>query len=228
MPDLLYLEWERAADGYAIERLTSEDELRARGMKERWIGLLLEPRFQTDPLFVVPKGKAKKRYRPLVEHDALFRQFAELQQTPEAVAGFASDFGLLGLFEPFEPVIEWYDFIWYMKTAVDEWEAAKKSGDLAPTIDRLNAIEGVQMRVRLSRGADSTKAILRLQPPSLWHGLRLQFAQAVASSDRLRKCAICPTWFRYGTGTGRRKSGDYCSDRCRKAYWRQQQKEKNQ
>lgn len=80
----------------------------------------------------------------------------------------------------------------------------------------------VQLGVMLwSPQGQSGPPILSLAPYDLEAGLWLQFAQAVSANGQLQRCAVCPTWFAYGTGTGRRKSAHYCSDRCRKAAHRQ-------
>ena len=236
MPDLIHLEWERATAGYSVERLTTESDFRRYDVPDDMMQLSLSEQYQADPLFIVPKGKTKEQYEPLAgQFRGLFRQFADLDNSPEAVVEFATAFGFLGIFRksdetiPFiEPVWEWYDFINFMKQSVATWMAAKEAGDLTPIIEKVNRRKGPQIWVRLYRGADSSRAALRIQPPSLWHGIRLQFAQAVADNMELKKCAYCPRWFPVGTGTGRRKSADHCSSQCQKAHWAVRQKEKNQ
>ena len=80
----------------------------------------------------------------------------------------------------------------------------------------------VQLGVMLwSPQGQSGPPILSLTPHDLEAGLWLQYAQAISANALLQRCAVCPTWFAYGTGTGRRKSAHYCSDRCRKAAHRQ-------
>lgn len=242
MPDLLYLEWEYAVDGYAVESLTTEADMGRFGVAGSDSNFLLQMGSRVEPLFIVPLGKAMKRYRPLSQHPALFRQFADLDETPKDAVAFTGEFGPLGVTTylkhgpdltsmrdvTIEPFFLWRGHVQEMKQWINIWEEAKAAGDLAPIIKEINAFEGVEMRARLARGADSAQAVFHLEPPTLFHALRLQFVQAVTGNAQLRKCMICPTWFVFGAGTGRRKSGDYCSDRCRKAHWRQQQKEKNQ
>ena len=108
-----------------------------------------------------------------------------------------------------------------------EWAAAKhgkQSGDFSRLIEvfrlRQESVEDRGISVGLRRNNAGGPPILALGPHDLIYGLWLQLAQTVTSNTKLRRCAWCSTWFSFGTGTGRRKSAHYCSDKCRKAAFR--------
>ena len=66
---------------------------------------------------------------------------------------------------------------------------------------------------------DPLQPLLHVVPENLLSAMWLQLAQHVSSSKGLRQCAHCSKWFEHGTGTGRRRTGHYCEDKCRKAHW---------
>ena len=212
MPNLLNFEWFKDPEGYQIVETKEET-----GWKPQ--------------LFIRPRSKRRTQYRPLDNHPALFREFAETAENPEAILGFANKFGLLT--HPPEDessdhfgmtdLSTWYGIIWEMKGVIAEWELGRRQGDVVQTIESFSSLEWSwfdQMplvEVRLSASADPVRPFLSLVPSTLMAAMWIQFAQAVASGIQLRRCAVCPTWFVFGTGTGRRNSANYCSDRCRKA-----------
>ena len=201
MPGLLRFEWERDADGYAIE------EIEALG--------------NPPMLWLKPQGGAAIRYRPLVEHPALFREFASLERTDEGFKAFADRYGPIrhevrGLGKP---LLDWYQEHQWMLDLVELWEGGLARGNLAPLNDAINKLDFgfISFSVRFGRAWESDHPALYIEPDDLLSAMFLQFTQAVSGNADLRRCAWCPTWFAYGTGTGRRKSAHYCSDRCRKA-----------
>ncbi len=72
----------------------------------------------------------------------------------------------------------------------------------------------LQYKMRIIPG--TKKLSMYLAPENLLSCIWVQFLQAVTNDTQLKQCAVCPTWFSFGTGTGRRSSAQYCSDRCRK------------
>lgn len=71
--------------------------------------------------------------------------------------------------------------------------------------------------VRLSTVEDPPGVQTFMQPRTLLAAMWLQFGQHASSDKGYQSCLRCGAWFIFGTGTGRRKSGHYCSDACRKA-----------
>jgi hypothetical protein len=189
-----------------------------------------------DSRCIEPISDKRVWYRPLEKHPALFREFADTEQSPDGVLAFAGKFGLLR--DYFREELKekedrenleidslgfWISSIERMKEFVDGWENNRASGDVSQTVGIFNELDGSWIDclpvtfLRLSVSSDPLRPNLWLQPLSLLSAMWLQFAQAVASGSQLRRCAVCPNWFVFGTGTGRRKSAYYCSDRCRKA-----------
>lgn len=72
----------------------------------------------------------------------------------------------------------------------------------------------LQYKMRMIPG--TKKLSMYLAPENLLSCIWVQFLQAVTNDTQLKQCAVCPSWFSFGTGTGRRSSAQYCSDRCRK------------
>ncbi len=234
MPNLVRLEWFRDGDGYECKKFSSIDEMAsyvtadAQRLEKYW-------RSEGDSTFIVPKGGRKLRYRPSDQYPGLFREFADAQPTPAGAIQFANKYGLLGfddrLFLAPGSFINAEEPMWtamlqslpYWRAATDHfrevvelWEAGQAKGNLDPLIDRLNLSSPATPKLWLEKTNDAGRPTMFLQPATLWDGMWLQFYQAITGNVQLRRCAECPTWFPYGSGTGRRKSGHYCSDRCRK------------
>jgi len=179
-------------------------------------------RGRTPVSCIVPRGPERLKYKPLSDSPGLFMEFADLTLEPDSIVQFAAKYGPLRCQE-FELLDDWYKEIREMKSAVESWQQAKARGsfwDFPEKYWRGKASAAIELRPR----TDYSAMILSLIPPSLKDALWLQFAQAVSANQSLRRCAVCPKWFPYGTGTGRRKSASYCSDRCRKAAFYQRWK----
>lgn len=213
MPDLIEFEWERAVDGYEIVR--PKPRKRASGVrpKPRRGETTLTSRTGTE---LKPRSDKVINYRPLDERPALFREFADLEQTPEAVQAFANAHGMLGTI--FEQSIEvgWYRDIKEIRFAIAMWER----GSQHALVKAWNAASLGQTAVKLvSRGREEPPGLV-IVPLSLRSAMYLQLAQAITRDNQLQCCLWCGTWFLFGTGTGHRRSAHYCSDNCRKTAWR--------
>ena len=131
-----------------------------------------------------------------------------------------------------------------MNLAIGLWEKSKSTNDFGEIIQWYNGGGKATSFIDFGekeRGAYSTNlrphlrlSRERMKPPiftfvpeNLVSALWLQFAQSVSLNSTLSRCLICPTWFAYGTGTGRRKSAHYCSDKCRKAAHQRQKTKPN-
>jgi hypothetical protein len=57
---------------------------------------VVQPSGEFPRIWLAPIGKRVLRYQPLEECLALFREFADIEQTPEGAQGFANKYGLLG------------------------------------------------------------------------------------------------------------------------------------
>src|SRR5690606_11957231 len=110
---------------------------------------------------------------------------------------------------------EWYRPIESMREVVTLME----HGDYGAVAQMFNSALGGDLRIRFGFVRGRSRPALHLEPINLMAGLWLQVAQHISSDHQLRRCGHCGTAFVFGSGTGRRRSGHYCSDRCRKAAW---------
>ena len=213
--------------------------------KDRYDPLKGYPRY-----VLIPNARGEwVSYQPLKDGHALFMEYAKIDTWGE-LADFLSKYGplwdILGLRRPGDGVISskdlYFSSVWSVlfRVGVDRWEESRRTGEYSKLLDWFN-FDGPYHRVDAesddygSIGVIPTLAPnraggvprLTLQPRHLAGAIHLQFAQAVTNDSQLQKCAVCPTWFAYGTGTGRRKSAHYCSDKCRKAAHRRQKAENN-
>ena len=141
------------------------------------------------------------------------------------------------------PLKEFQQAAGYMAAAVALWEQAKRDRDFGRLIRSFNDTfaalprwvrfevtgYGEELFIPPTAGPPKLMVALRpnrerqkepqlfIQPEHLLAAMWLQFAQAVTLNPQLESCNVCGSWFSYGTGTGRRKSAQYCSDKCRKA-----------
>jgi hypothetical protein len=247
MPDLLDFEWQRPVGGYELVTIRAKEvewepewtepvptwlpipgasEETMRMLKLGWhpkarriapkpnsIIPLSEYWERGDDRCLAPVSDKTERIKPLRESEALFMEFSELSSPPKIVE-FASRNGLLLHLERWESLRDWQKEITTFRKAVKHWRDAQKTDDY----DRLiPAIRLPDLSAALAPARAGGPPFLQLKPKTLLDCLWVRFAQAIAASSQLRRCAECPTWFVFGTGTGRRKSAHYCSDRCRKA-----------
>ena len=102
-----------------------------------------------------------------------------------------------------------------MQAYIELWEKSKQEKDFRELITEFNNKEGsirnwepyarVEVLLRPTVAEPSLCVVPRDLDAALW----LQFAQAVSNNTQLQRCSVCPAWFTYGTGTGRRKSAQY-------------------
>ena len=184
----------------------------------------VDPEAKQD--FLVPDGQETLRYRPLDKYPALFREFADAKISPEGANAFADKYGLLHTRDDIEPVEYFFDEINRMRSAVEMWESGLERRNWAPLIQAFDRHTRGAASIKFGIASDADRLALHITPNSLISAMWLQFAQAVSVNTQLQRCLWCPTWFVYGTGTGRRKSAHFCSDKCRKAMHRHRKETK--
>jgi hypothetical protein len=152
-------------------------------------------------------------------------ELAKASLNPEGVRTFLNKFG--PLYDSWNPEFpdSWYREMRTIRRAVRAWEEGKKAGSLRNWVNAFNRDIGWEEHrssaaVRLISTDDPLSPNLAIVPDNLIAAIWLQLAQQVSSSTGLRQCNWCSTWFVFGTGTGRRKSAHFCSDRCRQAHHR--------
>lgn len=254
--NLLWFEWPRCRDGYTSEifhmddlvygagtRMVSEIKYCAQKSTQRLVQLALEAELplsyfvsaadsRTEELFIAVRSNRVIRERPLDKYPALFRDFAGLGLDKEAVTAFAARHGLLTRTGGFEQVNLWYQEIKRMRDGVDLFGRGQELADLSEWMDMFNQLAlgswagHETLRISFHKTNDPAAPGLYLTPSSLLASMWLQFAQTVANKSRLRRCGHCGKWFPYGSGTGKRRSGHYCSSQCQQARWYQDHKAK--
>ena len=112
----------------------------------------------------------------------------------------------------------WYSAREHMGRMIAEWEKCINTESVEKFIEKYS--EGFStISLILRKSFDNTRLALYLSPGNLKNAMELQFFQTISSNLQVQQCAVCPKWFTFGAGTGRRKSAHYCSDRCRKTAW---------
>ncbi len=192
--------------------------------------------------FLIPQSDNILKFQPLEGNSAAFMEYAHCYDSASNTVRFVTEYGLpveeppssdLWLLMHSTECIQGGAGL--MRHAVGVWDDAKQKNDFGEllllfnwgrlpeswddldydaSIDQSRALTSVKLR---HRGNRDGPPLLSMVPEDLEAALWLQFGQAVSANSQLQRCAVCPTWFSYGTGTGRRKSAHYCSDRCRKA-----------
>lgn len=207
MPDLLHFEWTRDPRGYGIRHIPRADI----GRKPT----ILAEKIGAEHDIVKGNGGKPQAYRPFANGPAVYKEFIELRDKA-SILDFAGRFGLLEKREGSERLDYWQESIKGMRESVRFAE----SGKADKFVSQWNRRSPARLAIEFDPIVTDGKPTLRIVPMTLLDGLWLQVAQSLASSTSLRQCIQCQSWFVFGTGTGRRKSADYCSDKCRKAAFR--------
>ncbi len=249
MTNLLWFDWEKDRDGYRL--LTFDPKGLSWEMDgpdynvavpsgcSDETAVLLRKYGMTlygleEPITVLePMGDDSVISRPLEQNPAIFREFAELSLQPEEIRKFADQYGLLSKPAGGPSQVEnWYRQIKEMRNAIRGLEKSTERGSLRAWADRFNKEiyrgsgpdRRVSMSAKLRRTDEPLRPTLHVVPDDLISAMWLRLAQHVSSSERMQSCNLCSKWFVFGTGTGRRSSAQYCSDRCRKAFNKRQRR----
>lgn len=219
---------------------------------EDWMFLEGNYGFEIGDQFLIPKSQNIMKFQPIDgSRSGLFLELSECSNSVSKLVEFVTKYGLLtragydshskidlaGLHvQDIQNVARKFSYY------VEVWEEAKATdsfGNLTRLFNREYLPDdkyrdyspymtngALNMRLN-NHGQSASPPSFALVPDSLFSALWLQFAQAVTINLQLRRCVTCPTWFAFGTGTNRRKSAHYCSDKCRKAAHRRQKAEDN-
>jgi hypothetical protein len=194
-----------------------------------------------SPLIVLePRGGGlgERWQSPLSGRPALFREFAALDETPQAAADFGSRYGWLfpyrlhdvapldlpGLPEFYLNVAvvehpddgieyfeQWCREIRRMRRLVAELDEATAKGHRCRPNYKDLRLPGLIAQLVDHGGAPA----IELKPDCLISALDLQFYRVVVGLSEIRACDACGTWFECGPGKGRRGKSRFCSDKCR-------------
>ena len=184
-----------------------------------------KPRYS---LWICPAGRKKYiKHKPLENNLVIFKEFSEIDGSLKSMLLFANKYGL-----PIGQMDNLYfldNYISEFRKKVERWEYFKQHGNIDEFLDWYNGLSELELSNTilekiLKKSPDGSRPALYIRPEDLYSAMDLQFAQAITTDAQLCRCAVCPSWFSYGAGTGRRKSSHYCSDRCRKAAYLERQK----
>jgi hypothetical protein len=150
--------------------------------------------------------------------EALYRQLADCPETPEGVLDFVRKFGLLHNLTR-EPVDRICHEIKVMRSAVDaadrrDWPA------LGSWLDQSENRRALGVEATFAHEPDDPRPSLFFRPRDLISAMYLQLLQDATTSAQLKKCARpgCGRWFKYGAGTKRRSTAEYCEPACQAAH----------
>ena len=206
MPELISFTWNRPR-----KRLRVED-----GPRGRW----LVPAVGDEDI------DAWKAYDPLKVDPPIWQQFHGLDGSEEAIERFANQYGLLSAYAEGYDIEYWQLEIRKIHDFIFSW--VNKRTDNTESLLYLfnNAHHVYQTNLQLSLNSRTKKPELHLHPLHLIAAIWIQLALHLSSETGLRLCKWCGEPFLFGSGTGRRKSGHFCSDKCRKASWKADQEKR--
>ena len=212
MPTFLWLEWQRAINGYLIcEPLPDVFAAEADAPPDE------------EAFYLWPVDDEIVISRPAEESPGLFMEFAHIEPTSAGVQQFGNRHGLLwekpkGQLEDEITIGAWVKHSRRMRAAVEMWEFDRKRGKIPTVIKAISQVSWPRAGVHLQPiGDNPMMATFHLKAENLHQLMWLQFAWAASQNAQVRRCAWCPSWFLYGSKTGRRESAVYCSTVCRRA-----------
>ncbi len=196
--EIFHFEWPVDPFGYEVEERSGDGATLAHGYKYEVIR---------------PRGGPPQYYRPLADHPALWRQFAETCVTMDGVLSFSHQFGLIAVREcMLADVLRTAEHLRALMNLMDAefWTEAASVFNRDPR-PRLTAT--------MKRSNQRGRFELVMAPLDLGGALLLQAGEAITGNQQFRRCRNCSAWMRIGVGgyTSRR---EYCSDRCRVAWGR--------
>ena len=206
--DIVSFNWARDLAGYEIvERSKRPDSTMITDLTDR------------GGIYVVRRGGPMEPYEPL-KIDGLYRRLADCDKTPEDALYFIKTFGYPDFKDNDEyPVISFYGIVDNMRQGValaDQGEWGILADAFEGAIIKRYGVGNVSFVFHHREGDERPTVAFR--PRSLMAAMWLQFALDCSGGGKLRKCKWCPQYFKYGSGTGRRKTAEYCSPKCQKAH----------
>ena len=215
-------EWSSAA----FRDLSEEERCRHVLIHEHGMNNLFDLDEQRISCLVALSGRFI-RYDPFETYPELFMEFSFLELSAPALENFASSYG--STFDDeisATPLQLIRNEQLVLRDLVKEWQDIEQRGDAGKFIELYNATVNDRSLMyplsnpRLVAGPDPEKPRFTIEATSLLDGMIIQLGQFAATQTKLKACEWCGRWFAYGTGTGRRRSAQFCSDRCRQAAYR--------
>ena len=202
---LFQLDWPRCSAGYEIEKRPPGKRILDGA------GTYIVPRF----------GSKSVDYYDPFKITGLYRRLADTKTSAQGALDFTNKYGYLG---------DLLDSVILFKAAVRNMRAlisAAERGQWKPLEDYFAENKVGQSSISLrSPSEPGGRPHHLLRPTTLMSALVHQLILDWSSyADDLRKCAWCPEYFRFGPGTGRRKTAIYCSPKCQNAHTYQRRRE---
>ncbi len=200
----LSLKWPRDCGGYHI--IKPGQSLAGTHWNEREIPKSV----RTRPL-ILRNGSALE-FPDCLEFDGLYEKLAKTKTSAQGAKDFVSQYGFLRADR-----YEYVDAICHEIRVVQSLIKLKDSRNWERLhlwmIDNRKAI---RLNPELL-GGDPPELFFR--PSTLIDAIYLQFFEDLSTKANLRLCARagCGNWFKYGTGTNRRSTSQYCSPKCQNA-----------
>jgi hypothetical protein len=164
-------------------------------------------------VYIVPNNEDVVLDDPSRYGLSIFRNFIDADPSAEGALRFSNIFGFL--LEGDEIRVD--DWLLHQKKMRSAWEKGEV-GDWTGLAVAFNQPSlGVIATKIASDENDESDIKLVLEPTSLLQMMWVELALYVTNKSGLRQCDWCGSWFPYGTGTSRRKTARFCSDKCRKA-----------
>jgi hypothetical protein len=214
-------------------------DFKSKAFAPRWVQTILDEWYNTYNgiefgIYILAKSETLKACNPLKNNPAAFMEYGAASTCAQTALAFVNKYGIPGLdlcdgfsHTPVSvPLEKIQRSASRMAEAIRIWNEAKQSGNYEELVgfkflerfddpDLLIFSGEVKIDIRKRHGGGPP--FFAISPINLTAALWVQFAQAITNQTQLKQCAICPSWFAFGTGFGRRKSSHYCSDKCRKA-----------
>lgn len=169
-------------------------------------------------------------YDPIATEPALYRVFAGLDRTPEAILGFANEYGHLAGLASLE---DWQNKIAHMKrmgSVADRLIALgcsgkKPSGKVAAESTELirRVLDQVQTAPTAEINEDGTVGLYDVAY-DLWSALNIQLVEAIADRKQYRPCDECGKPIEISPTVNRTERA-YCSNSCRVKAYRERKKD---
>lgn len=162
---------------------------------------------------------------------ALFRIFASLEPTPEAILRFANEYGEIATPGPLGTInslVRWEDEIVRMRGKVetaDKYIASRFANRTAGTKAALELVNEMLEEVKLSPVAAlrGGSIAVHLVCDELLLALNLQLAESILDQKRYRSCELCGKAFELSPQVNR-SDRTFCSDTCRVKTYQQRKR----
>ncbi len=204
----LSLPWPIDLEGYRI--IKPGQSLAGTHWNEREV-----PKSVRDRPLILRKG-GRLEFIDRLKIDGLYKRLAKTKTTEKGAYDFVSTCGFLGL-RPSNGRYEFVDDICQQIRVVRSLLKLKESRNWERLdLWMMDNRKAILLNPVIS--ADDPPDLF-FQPSTLIDAIYLQLFEDMSTQANLKLCERpgCVNWFKYGTGTGRRGTSQYCSPKCQNA-----------